>query len=533
MREDQRPDKVRQTRTEHIRDQRSRLQDLAEAAKQLGDFEHDAAAKRSSNEPESPEFAVLRQKVAKRLDMQMPFLRTSLADERLTPQALGVFHRLFATREFEKKAADSIAECADHLAKSIKGYTPYMGHVIQLFGEAFAVLEREANMTDPLTPGGEKIRAALDSAGPELEIFFSKANVPAGDVIKDRLKVLGLLLQIGDPTKTEWAIEAAAEHIALVLRNNEYVPHFSTTALLDVLGKQSISHMLERPVPMSAVTRYDVEAMLQDLRYEQARKVMASTMAQFGLPADEYTHESFGYHILDQFELIQKLESERPGAVAELHERFGIRWFTRYGAEVLKAQYDQRDKVDQKYGVFLAAAYDHNAGTFQKNDQTVVSSVAWQLKQLGYALRIIECDSKQEVEYYFGEFKKKYGPSRKASFLFIRAHSWRQHLEFGPDENGGDIDVDDIMGGLGAGPELFVEEPTFILDGCSLGRRGGIGEKASERFSALVFAPKSTASALTKVDITESNGRLAFSAEYEDHQDKKVSPRVYIRGRKR
>jgi hypothetical protein len=182
-----------------------------------------------------------------------------------------------------------------------------------------------------------------------------------------------------------------------------------------------------------------------------------------------------------------EIESKRPGIMATLSKEFGIMDFGRYPAEMLVAQYDQREDHSRPYGVIIYPRDDWN-GAFMDN----VNSFKGLYEQLdGKAnVRIVEAQGKISIARRLLALRNKY-PERKISFAVIGGHGEKDHIQFGNSLPEGDLYASDLYGrGVQRTSEFFVPNPTIVLASCSTGTEGGIGQKLSEIMGAKVIAPE-------------------------------------------
>ena len=187
---------------------------------------------------------------------------------------------------------------------------------------------------------------------------------------------------------------------------------------------------------------------------------------------------------------MKSLEVERPGSVSVLQQEFGIEDFMRYSPEMLIDLYDNRDDQSMPYGIVIYPKADHN-GAFTSNHETLESFYE-QLKG-HYRLRIFEAGSRVGVAKALIKTKQRYAQKGggKISFALIGGHGSPGGIQFGNGSDRADLQISDLAGhgGNRAGGEFFESDPTIILESCSTGEIGGIGQKMSEILSAHVIAP--------------------------------------------
>lgn len=544
---------------ENIAQTRQHLADITRLGKELREIGEEEWVQRKGKTEPDPKLQVRMSEIRGLIEPYVPLVGEALTKGVLVEDALKACYELLTTHEFELRVAERIADNAQSLGERLQAYPPYTELLVQTMVESFAAIRHEhyhkkhhddagippsaiirRDVEKRVPPSAMKIRRAIDDAAPALRVFFSEANTSSASEVKGRLESLQQIASTASVEKSQWVLEAMAHLFVRAIRTPQYNAGLST--------HEEIVNIFRVPAKKAqkaehAITRGDLESLLLMLEPRQPQVVLSEIFKGLGLPADSYMEHAVSLKslrpVIDQFESIQALELQESGSAGELFRRFGIRWFSRYPLHVLKRQYDERENTDNPYGVFLSAVHDWTGAFSQDNDREVVDTIAHQLKSLGHSFRIVECNSKQELARTFLTLDELYGGQHKVSFLFVRAHSSKGHLEFGKGESEDDprvdIDLDDLSGkGFAKGKRFFVEEPTIIFDGCSVGRRGGIAEKTSEVFSARVLAPKSNYSALTDVKISRAGEKLVFVPVYEDEKDaKNVPPHVYIKGRKR
>ena len=245
-----------------------------------------------------------------------------------------------------------------------------------------------------------------------------------------------------------------------------------------------------------------------------------------------------------------KLESAAPGICKTLFDEFGICDFERYPAEVLLAQYENRNK-DMPYGIAIYAQEDYNGALNSKNGQPT-ETLFRDLKGLEYGLRIYEARTRSDVLKILAKSHNHYGGENKISFALISAHGRENSIHFGQEEGGvereGTVafsqrELERVFrkdswswarrrhqGGYNRWwtqklRAMFVKNPTIILNSCSTGVKGGIRDNLVE-IGAKVFAPEQEAKLLS-IKVTKNRfGRLIFSeAEYFYPKDKN-GPRI-------
>ena len=527
-----------------LKEARTQLRALAAFGYELQDLREESFIARREKRSPDPTAADRVRTITQQVEPRMAFLRAALQNDSLTADALHACYSLISTNEFELQIAERIADAASNLRTFLARYPRETGLAVQLMCEAHASIKH--NTENPKTlRNAKKIETVIARSADDLALFFSDANSPRPEEIRNRLWTLQQIASI-DPSETsQWALIAMGMHIARLVPTDLYIAELDSATEVKQMFSKKPRHVLpERQ--KGTVTRSDIETILALLGPQQRASVLSAALLSFGLPGPLYVHHgermrSLGSdddwsqrYILDQLGAIQGLESKYPGSANSLHNEFGIRWFSRYPTKVLLSQFEERN-AQKPYGIFVSAHDDHNGGFFSENDRVVVQSIARQVRRYGLALRIIESADKHFLEKRLFQLDQKYGGDHKISFMFIRAHSDRERLELGPDEEAGDLGVSDLgPQRLGKARTVFKENPTIIFDGCSVGRRGGVAEATSQAFDATVLAPKGVQSALTKVTISKTDNGLRFDPRYEtDKTGSEVPPHIYIGGRKR
>ena len=237
-----------------------------------------------------------------------------------------------------------------------------------------------------------------------------------------------------------------------------------------------------------------------------------------------------------------RLESAAPGICKTLHEEFGICDFERYPAEALLAQYENRDK-DMPYGIAIYAQDDNN-GAFASTNGQPTEKLYRDLRDLDYGLRIYEVRTTSDVLKTLIKTHRRYGEQNQISFVLIGAHGREDSIHF--EEEGGlaegrgaiafkQEDLERVFRkeeGFRLWPRkqltkdhanwrtqqklrsMFIDNPTVILDSCSTGAKGGIGDKFVE-IGARAFGPKKPGKLISIMVTKDRLGKLVFMrAEY-------------------
>ncbi len=225
--------------------------------------------------------------------------------------------------------------------------------------------------------------------------------------------------------------------------------------------------------------------------------------------------------IAKNFDVMAKLEAERPGICQVLYKEFGIHNFSRYPLKALIDQYDYRDR-DMPYGVLIYPHSDNN-GAF--NNPEVLDDLFTDVDHARYGLRIYESGSGFGTLRRLGEANGRYGGLNKISFVVIGGHGAKDQIAFGksiehrlpeyPDIRNHKVDKKDLRGTVSrAGmKDWFIKHPRIVLNSCSTGLDSGIGNEIYE-IGADITAPKVPA-AIKNISMGKrSNGTLWFAVEY-------------------
>jgi hypothetical protein len=244
--------------------------------------------------------------------------------------------------------------------------------------------------------------------------------------------------------------------------------------------------------------------------------------------------KNYEFYVQSNLETIHAIESERPGISKVLFNEFGIENFGRYPSDVLIKQYDNRNNKDLQYGVMVMNKSDHN-GAF--NYRGAYSSMASQLEDLDYSMRIVEVNTKKEMFASLEDLSVRYGEGQKMEFAVIGGHGRRTGISLGRPlssfkrffhtvanmfylSNSYELHKRDINNPLFQKIKgYFREDPTWLLWSCSTGKKKGIGEEISKEQEANVVAPRHPTN-FDSINITKNgDGRLNFeNTSFYDHR---------------
>lgn len=174
------------------------------------------------------------------------------------------------------------------------------------------------------------------------------------------------------------------------------------------------------------------------------------------------------------------LESLRQGIIKVLFDEFGIINLSRYPAELLIKQYDERNK-QMPYAAQFIAKTDSN-GAFSRPQG--LSHLTTELGDT-YAYRIIECASVQEILKAHKMLNDRYGNHYKIGGAIFSGHGTPLTINYG--QNKVEMWQSD-SNSVRLIAKMYVESPEIVFESCSTGIEGGIAEAFSRR-GVTIHAP--------------------------------------------
>src|SRR3989344_2694846 len=512
---------------------KKRLAELSVTAKEYQNVDDHVRVARIMSQPADPVQVDRLQETGEVLKANLRFVADCLADPALVSDALAVLDELMVTVLLATRVAERIADHASDLRSHVEHYPGDTLVTLRLMHEAYTELSDEKSTRQ--NRSAMKIRHAMNGAGSALEIYFSNANLPTSENVRYRTELLLNFLALSNEQNVDWIRSAIARHIALAVANGQYS---GSTSLFEI-ESPTIKKSFDQ-VPISMMTRMDVERWIRPLPQVHSRTIMNEILKYFKLPHDTFLEldedsESNGPlyrycldRVIEQLECIRALEAIERGATANMHKRFGIRWFSRYPINTLIYQYKESENMEP-YGVFFAASHDWSQGMFEENDVRIVETLDRQLRANGSAVRIVECAGKAEMEARFRNLSETYG-EHTAQFFFLRAHSSREGLSLGAGDGDGALYAKDLAGDqMAPVRQLLAPKGTIVFDGFAIGRRGGFAQIASKVFDTKVIAPHGNQSALTNISVVRKEGSVDFEAAYDVHDNlKAVPPHIYV-----
>jgi hypothetical protein len=478
------------------------------------------------------------------IDRTKGVLREALRNGQQTTEVVQSLKAMMGSHYFlDAMAADIIANDAKSFINCVSKEPERLDDVLDVVTLAYWIAKVGYATPDVPRPQSAKIFDAIKSSLRHLEQYFKDERIPRGvDFTSRRFHTLLNVMKIFEKDCPQWISELMSKHIAECMREGTFTPRSEKRVFPERISENDIDDLLETEPEQGR------DILIQ---------VFGALFKEYGLPPEAYVadivvkteefEEELGvfhfyriayHHIPAELSAIQTLEAHRRGAAAELYQQFGIRWFSRYPLPLLLEQYDNRNRTDKPYGVFLTAVDDWNGAFFEKGRRDTLQTLFDQIQDKGYALRVIEAGNREEIEERLKNLDDKNGKKHKISFLFLRAHGNVRHMSFGPND-----DTDDIFLGRRGEREnverlksYLVSDPVVILEACVVGKRSGFAQWFSETF-ATVIAPPGDESALESVQVNTIGNDISFSVEYNLPQRGRmhahvVPGRIYKRGNK-
>jgi hypothetical protein len=182
------------------------------------------------------------------------------------------------------------------------------------------------------------------------------------------------------------------------------------------------------------------------------------------------------------FEVMDELETEVPGSVRLLNEKFGIANFQRYPKEILLKQLQEIDQ-EKEVGLLVFAKGDWN-GAF--DNQSKIWNKLYEQKKDKLNFRIIECDTKNSLAKGLLQTKNEF--NNKIALAFLSAHSSPEGFDLANDGNeAGYVSKENITETTSKMKDLFAPRAQVIANACSSGALAGWVEGLSKesRISAV------------------------------------------------
>lgn len=460
-------------------------------------------------------------------------IKQGLLDKMLIVDAIETCNEFLGTSNLREDAGRLVASVAENLFEQISSGSVYTDEISRLTARAYhGITAQKEFPSDASDPDARKIVELFKSNEGFFKRFLGETSNLDDEQSYVRYKTL-LSMMLVPSWNENWPYKLLADHIVQMIKGNQI-------------------YTGPAPYPEDRVTE-PVLQYLFNINVSLSGYLLGSIFKAFGVSANAFPHvehivftksddesekkesQTPVVRMVEQLIAIQKIEAVRPGATAELHKRFGIRWFSRYPMELLIKQYDERD-LQVSYGVYLSATGDWNCSFFSESDKELISHIATQMASIGMSMRIVESQNKVELAKSFISLDKSYGERNKIGLLVIRAHGDKEHVTLG-EYKGQYIDLADLEGaGFRKSRSFFVDDCILVLDGCSMGRRRGIGQKGSRIFGTIHASPGITPSGLENITIERNGGNMHVLAEYAiEHKGRDISVpgHVYKKGVKR
>ncbi len=251
----------------------------------------------------------------------------------------------------------------------------------------------------------------------------------------------------------------------------------------------------------------------------------------------------------ENLKTINELEKTEPGAAKTLFENDGIAVFGRYPIELLRKQYQDRNKTDKPYGIILNAYHDWNASFFHQSEEKLTqetreddaSSITPEIGELRdhglykhiteqladtYRVYFLEAGGKTDIARRLLTLQKR-DPIHKIDFALIGAHGNEDLMCFGNDTKPNSyVTITDLVRPrIKRAKDFFAKGAPIVLASCKTGLPKAIGQQLSKELGLQIIAPDSNTS-LENLDITlMSSGGVEFHPTYRE-----ASPQEYIEG---
>ena len=218
---------------------------------------------------------------------------------------------------------------------------------------------------------------------------------------------------------------------------------------------------------------------------------------------------------------ISSLYSYNKEAPEYLFNNHGIRIFERYEDELLKDQYEMKDK-QVPYGIAINPLADHN-GAFM-NDISVFSGINNQMKSENGVLRVIEVSNQKNLVRKLAHFHNMYGNQNKISFSIFGGHGSGHAIYLGKEKFFNDkgyfpkIGEKDLKTSefIKITQKYFNKDANHILNSCAGG--ASFGEILSERVPGSVFGSTKSTTGINNPEIISSANGLNLRVVMEEHK---------------
>ncbi len=263
-------------------------------------------------------------------------------------------------------------------------------------------------------------------------------------------------------------------------------------------------------------------------------EVWGDTTFKKSMSADEEKRRQFLF-FRDNLEQLSQLEERRPGIGKVLQSEFGINDFSRYPLEFLIAQYDQKDsKVNLPNGVIVYPQSDWNGAYTGIDPKEMLERFFDQMKGK-YRITVWETGNTLGLVKALNKTRQKYG---RITLAVIGGHGEKDNIMFGRPEPATQfsdkrkvLQQEEIRRrGASAIKLAFADNSTVILESCSTGQLGGIGQEISEIAGVKIIAPAKDAS-IAGIKVNErKDGESDFNVFYFGENEELVATQVYKSG---
>ncbi len=501
---------------------------------------------------DEPGVTELRDELNRVLRRSMPFIKSALESPELRWSALEVCYELMTPACFDLHADTLIASKARDICNDLELDPARTPKAIQILKDAFE------NLTADSAPKKSRRDATLietafasateDESSP-IRLYLSEANGPNRFDIPLHLDLLDDAQFILSNKPSEWVQSERARILTSVLLGMHEDPTLSPDQILSrliemVSTKQYGAGRLGGPFTILDVHKYmdglDVEIeksliyrLLNGLGIEHTilGDLSLNDRTELGVAPDIYSRLKL--RAAELFITAHTLEIGRPGIVRSLAANFGLRWISRYPGHVLIQQSDAMEDKTTPYCLMINSIADWNESKFGDAERDLITSLHASLKKSGRLLRIAECKNIHELKALLEQCHAKYGATQPIELMILSAHGRKDNLELGPEVGDGDFTSVDAQDESIIRSEYFKDTATVLLNGCSIGRKGGLAEKLSKHLGVKVFAPKNVQSGLCDIEVTDVNGTLKVDAQFNDERGFIDPARVYINGKVR
>lgn len=282
---------------------------------------------------------------------------------------------------------------------------------------------------------------------------------------------------------------------------------------------------------------YSHHHSVEEILVKESNDAMTEIFDLHGYDASSWITMSSGINKIIKFHTSNftratEIEAISPGIVKKLNERQGISHFGRYPHKLLLQQ-ERLQSSDSNYSLLIGAHADHNGSFYQSHNEYQDL-----YEQLGtdYPLRIFEVNSRVSLLRKLSFARSTY--KGKIDNLIIAGHGEASAIHL---SDGGKIDerLDSSVVSLDAILEtktdksigiMFNGSPNIVLQSCSTGKEGAIGQAISRKYSARVYGPEAPTS-IDSFDVINTDIKPVIVPTYKKKQGENLD-RTYTYGKK-